>query len=119
MGYLYYGNYAQYYEVGRVEALRNLGLRYKDMEDSGILMPVLDLVSTFVKPALYDQLLTIRTTVTAMPTVRMFFSYEIENEEKELINYGKTTLIFFDANKRRPCRAPAELLEKLQPFFQE
>jgi acyl-CoA thioester hydrolase len=117
MGYLYYGNYAQYYEVGRVEAIRSLGLSYKELEDSGISMPVLELQSTFVRPAHYDELLTVNTTITELPKVRMFFSYEINNEAGDTINYGKTTLIFFDIVRRKPCRAPEHLVEKLRPFF--
>src|SRR6185312_9214330 len=95
MGYLYYGNYAQYYEVGRVEAIRSLGLSYKALEDRGIMMPVLDMQSTFVKPAHYDDVLTVNTTITELPKVRAFFSYEITNQNDDIINYGKTTLIFF------------------------
>jgi acyl-CoA thioester hydrolase len=117
MGYLYYGNYAQYYEVGRVEAMRNLGLSYKEMEDGGVMMPVLELHSTFVKPAYYDELLSITTTITKMPEVRMFFDYEICNEQGDTINYGKTTLIFFDMARKRPCRVPAELASKLESYF--
>jgi len=117
MGYLYYGNYAEYYEVGRVETIRTLGLSYKELEDSGISMPVLDLQSTFVKPAHYDDVLTVKTTITEMPKVRCFFSYEITNQKDETINFGKTTLIFFDIKRRKPCRAPLELIEKLAQFF--
>ena len=117
MGYLYYGNYAEYYEVGRVETIRTLGLSYKELEDSGISMPVLDLQSTFVKPAHYDDVLTVKTTITAMPMVRCMFSYEITNQKDETINFGKTTLFFFDMKRRKPCRAPWELTEKLAQFF--
>ncbi len=117
MGYLYYGNYAQYYEVGRVEAIRSLGLSYKELEDRGIMMPVLDMQSTFVKPAYYDDVLKVTTTITELPKVRAFFSYEITNANNDIINYGKTTLIFFDWERRKPCRAPEELVEKLSPFF--
>lgn len=117
MGYLYYGNYALLYEVGRVEAIRSLGISYKALEDMGILMPVLDLHSSFVKPAYYDDLLTIRTSIVELPSVRAYFRYEIINQAEETINLGKTTLIFFDGAKKRPCRAPDVLLEKLAPFF--
>jgi acyl-CoA thioester hydrolase len=117
MGYLYYGNYAQYYEVGRVEAIRSLGISYKEMEDSGIMLPVLDLNITFVKPAYYDELLTQRTTITEMPSVRIRFAYEIMNPDGETINYGRTTLVFFDNEKRKPVKAPDYVLEKLAPYF--
>jgi acyl-CoA thioester hydrolase len=117
MGFLYYGNYAQYYEVGRVEAIRNLGFSYKQMEDEGIMLPVLDLKSTFIKSAFYDDLLRIKTSVTEMPGVRIHFAYEIYNPDDELINIGETTLVFFDSNRRRPVKAPDYVTEKLKPFF--
>jgi acyl-CoA thioester hydrolase len=119
MGYLYYGNYAQYYEVGRVEAIRSLGLSYKEMEDNGIMLPVLDLNVTFVKPAHYDELLTLRTTIVEMPSVRIKFTYEIINPDGDLINYGRTTLVFFDNEKRKPVKAPDYVLEKLTPYFRK
>ena len=117
MGYLYYGNYATYYEVGRVEAIRSLGLSYKELEDSGIMMPVLDMQSVFVKPAYYDDVLKVATTITELPKVRAFFSYEITNGNNDIINYGKTTLIFFNWERKKPCRAPQELVDKLSPYF--
>jgi acyl-CoA thioester hydrolase len=117
MGFLYYGNYAQYYEVGRVETIRSLGISYKEMEESGIALPVLELKSKFIKPAYYDDLLTVKTTVSEIPDVRIEFKYEITNQQNELINIGSTTLVFFDTNKRRPCKAPAYVLEKLNPYF--
>jgi acyl-CoA thioester hydrolase len=118
MGYLYYGNYAQYYEVGRVEAIRNLGFSYKEMEDEGIMLPVLDLKSTFIKPAYYDELLTLKVSVTEMPGVRIHFAYEIYNPDNELINIGETTLVFFDSNRRRPIKAPDYVADKLKAFFE-
>ncbi len=117
MGYLYYGNYAQYYEVGRVEAIRSLGFSYKEMEDEGIMLPVLDLKSTFIKPAYYDDLLTVKVSITEMPTVRIHFAYEIFNPNNELINTGETTLVFFDSNRRRPVKAPNYILDQLKAFF--
>ncbi|RYD71876.1 MAG: acyl-CoA thioesterase [Sphingobacteriales bacterium] len=117
MGYLYYGNYAQFYEVGRVEAIRNLGFSYKQMEDEGVMLPVLDLKSTFIKPAYYDELLTVKVSVTEMPTVRIHFSYEIYNPGNELINIGETTLVFFDMERRKPIKAPDYVIERLKAFF--
>lgn len=118
MGYLYYGNYAQYYEVARVEAIRNLGFSYKEMEDKGVMLPVLDLKSTFIKPAFYDELLTVKVSVTEMPGVRIHFAYEIYNTDNELINIGDTTLVFFDSNRRRPIKAPGYVTDKLKVFFE-
>ncbi|MCX6350704.1 MAG: thioesterase family protein [Bacteroidetes bacterium] len=117
MGYLYYGNYAHYYEVARVEAIRNLGTSYKEMEETGIMLPVLELKSKFVKPAFYDELLTIKTYIPQMPTTRILFDYEITNPKEELINIGSTVLVFYDINKRKPMHAPDYVLESLQKYF--
>ncbi|MFA5245898.1 MAG: thioesterase family protein, partial [Pedobacter sp.] len=99
MGYMYYGNYAEFYEVGRVEMLRELGLTYKSMEESGIIMPVTDLQCKYIKPALYDEEITVRVILEQMPSVRIHFKYELYNEKNELINTGETTLVFI--NKER------------------
>ena len=117
MGYMYYGNYAQFYEVGRVEMLRSLGMTYKSMEASGIMMPVLDLNCKFIKPALYDEEITVKVTMAKMPSVRIHFSYQLFNESQELINEGETTLVFIDIKRNRPCLPSADFLERLQHFF--
>lgn len=117
MGYLYYGRYADYYETGRVEALRALGCVYKEMEETGIMMPVLDMQTKYRKPAFYDEMLEIKTFVTQMPSVRIAFRYEIYNPGQVLLNEGATTLVFYDMAKKRPCECPAELKEKLSVFF--
>lgn len=116
MGYAYYGNYAQYYEIGRVEAFRNLNFSYKELEDSGVNMPVLNMQCQYLKPAIYDDLLTIKTTIPEMPGVRMKFNYEIFREA-ELLNKGFTELIFFDTTKQKPCRMPKWMDEKLRAYF--
>lgn len=117
MGYLYYGNYAMYYEVGRVETMRSLGIQYKKMEDEGIMLPVLELKSKFIKPAFYDEELTVKTTIIELPKVRITFEYEIKNEKDELINFGSTILVHYDWKKQRPCMAPDYILEILKPYF--
>lgn len=117
MGYMYYGNYAQFYEVGRVEMLRSLGMTYKSMEESGIIMPVLDLKCKFIKPALYDQEITVQVTMAKMPSLRIHFAYELFNEKQELINIGETTLVFIDAKRNKPCLPASDFLERLQQFF--
>lgn len=117
MGYMYYGNYAAFYEVGRVEMLRSIGMTYKSMEDAGIMMPVLDLKCRFIKPALYDQEITIRVNMAKMPSVRIHFTYQLFNEEEELINEGETTLVFIDIKRNKPCLPSAEFLERLQRYF--
>lgn len=117
MGYVYYGNYAEYYEVARVEMLRSLGMDYASMESSGVMMPVLELNCKYIKPALYDQELSIRTSIEELPGVRIHFKYEVFNPAEELINIGKTTLVFVDMQKNKPCQPPADFMEKLRVFF--
>ena len=117
MGYMYYGNYAQYYEVGRVEMLRSLGMDYATMEASGIMLPVLDLTCKFIKPARYDQELTVRTTIDQLPGIRIHFKYEIFNEAEELINIGTTTLVFVDITKNKPCLPPTNFMDKVREWF--
>jgi acyl-CoA thioester hydrolase len=118
MGYLYYGNYAQYYEVGRVEAIRSLGQTYKEMETThGVMMPVMSLEMRFVRPALYDELLTIRTSIRKMPLENIVFHVEIFNEKNKLVNGGRVKLCFIEAQSRRTILTPDFLRTALQPFF--
>lgn len=117
MGYVYYGNYATYFEVARVETLRHIGTNYKGLEDSGIMLPVLDYKSRFIKPAKYDDLLTIRTFIKNKPGVRITFEYEVYNEEKILLNTAETTLVFVNSNTGRPCNAPENLLTIMASYF--
>jgi acyl-CoA thioester hydrolase len=114
MGYCYYGNYAQFYEVGRVEALRNLGFSYRSLEESGIMLPVLEFKIKYLKPAYYDDLLKVKTTVHEIKGARMLFTYEMFNEKNELVNTGETTLVFISKETNRPCAAPGELVERLR-----
>jgi acyl-CoA thioester hydrolase len=118
MGYMYYGNYAQFYEVGRVEMLRSLGLTYSGMEESGIMMPVVELHCHYLKPALYDEEITIKVIIDEMPRIRIHFKYELYNEKTELINTGETLLVFINMKTNRPCLPAAAFLEKLKPFFE-
>ncbi len=118
MGYMYYGNYAEFYEVGRVEMLRSLGLTYSDMEESGIKMPVMELNCKYLKPALYDEEITINVIMDKMPGVRIHFRYELFNEKKELINTGETLLVFINMKTNRPCKPSQDFLDKLKPFFE-
>jgi len=117
MGYMYYGNYAEFFEVGRVEMLRNLGLTYSGMEASGIMMPVLELNCKYLKPARYDEEITINVTMAKMPGVKIHFKYELVNEKQELIHIGETLLAFINMKTNRPCPPPADFIEKLKPFF--
>lgn len=117
MGYVYYGNYAQYFEMGRVEWLRNLGISYKRMEELGIMLPVLNLNINYLKPAKYDDLLTLKTTLLKKPSVRIEFDFELFNEDKVLLTKGFTSLVFIDIAKNKPTRAPEYILKKINPFF--
>lgn len=118
MGYLYHGNYATYYEIGRVEMLRSLGFTYKSMEDDlGILMPVMSLDMRFVRPGRYDELLTIETTLREVPDKTIIFHVRIFNEKKKLVNGGRIKLCFVDANTNKTVTAPEFLLEAVRPFF--
>ncbi|MBS1532212.1 MAG: acyl-CoA thioesterase [Bacteroidetes bacterium] len=118
MGYMYYGNYAEFYEVGRVEMLRSLGMTYTEMEASGIMMPVLELKCKYIKPALYDEEISIKVIMDKMPGVRIHFKYELYNPQNELINIGETLLVFVNMKTNRPCLPPQYFIDGLKPFFQ-
>ena len=117
MGYVYYGNYAQYFEMGRAEWLRSLGITYKRMEDKGIMLPVLNLTVDYKKPAKYDDLLTLKTTLLKKPSVKIEFDFKIYNEKEELLTKGYTSLVFIDMKKNRPTRVPDYILEKVAHLF--
>ncbi len=118
MGYLYYGHYASYYEIGRVESIRSLGVSYGSMEDDmGIMLPVLALECKFIKPAYYDQKLTIRTMIREMPTKMITFHHEILNPEEEVINRGVVKLFFVDKNLDKRVSVPDIIAERLLPYF--
>lgn len=117
MGYVYYGNYAMYYEVGRVESLRQLGLTYKELEEMGVMMPVLENKSKFHQAALYDDEITIVTTLREKPSVRIRFEYALYNGSGKLIHEGETLLAFVDKKSGRPCRPPEVFQKVLQPYF--
>ncbi|WKK65035.1 acyl-CoA thioesterase [Lutimonas zeaxanthinifaciens] len=117
MGYVYYGNYAQFFEVGRVEWLRALGVSYKSLEESGIMLPVRELNINYLKPAKYDDLLTITTILSKKPLVKIEFDFEVQNEQNELLTTGYASLVFMDMKKSKPIRAPKELLDQIYSYF--
>lgn len=117
MGYCYYGNYAQFFEIGRVETLRSLGISYKELEDRGIMLPVLNYEVKFIKPAFYDDLITIKTIINAIPKARIDFDYELYNADRVLLTTAHTTLVFIQKESMKPCPAPAEVVEKLKTYF--
>jgi len=117
MGFAYYGNYPTYYEVARVEAFRALNYPYREMENEGVGMPVLDLSIKYHRPAKYDDLLTVKVIVPEMPRARIKFIYEVTNEHGELINTGETILAFMHLETGRPVKMPERLKSAIAPFF--
>lgn len=113
MGVVYHGNYAQYLEMARVEWLRMLGISYKDMENNGVMLPVINLSIQYLKPALYDDLISVKAILKKKPAVRIEFDYEISNEAGELLATANTVLVFMDMQRKRPMKCPDVLLEKL------
>lgn len=113
MGVVYHGNYAQYFEMGRVEWLRQLGTSYKEMEENGIMLPVISLHVDFKKSAVYDDLITVRTILKKAPSVRIEFDFEIRNEAGNILVLANTVLVFMDMEKKRPVKCPDYLLEKI------
>jgi len=114
MSFVYHGNYAQYFEMGRIEWLRDLGISYKKMEESGIMLPVLNLNITFLKPAKYDDFLELTTRLKEFPTARIIFEYELRNQNQELLTTATVTLAFVNMDSNRPTRPPSYLIKKLR-----
>ena len=119
MGYVYYGNYAMYYEVGRVETMRELGFAYKQLEEMGVMMPVLECKTKYLLPGKYDEELTVKVRIPKMPGVKILFEYDVYNEQDQLINQGETTLAFINMKTNRPMRMPQVMHELIAPFFDE
>jgi len=118
MNVVYYGNYAQYFEVGRVESIRQLGFTYKDMEASGVIMPVIELNIRYLRPATYDELLTVRTQIRELPVDhRIEFHQEVFNEKGKMLTSGKVTLYFLNAKNWEKTTMPEPMAEKLRPYF--
>jgi acyl-CoA thioester hydrolase len=117
MEYVYYGRYAEYFEIARVETLRNLGITYRELEDSGILLPVLDYQVKFFKPVYYDELITVKSVIPVLPAARIHFNYETFNSDNIKVNSASTSLVFIKKETKKPCPAPESLLGKLRPYF--
>jgi len=114
MGIVYYGNYADYLEQGRTEWLRSLGFSYKSMEENNIQLPVINMNINYKKPALYDDVITVTTTLTKMPDFKIHFYYEIHNQNDQLLITATTTLAFVNSVTRKLRKAPDYLIDKLQ-----
>lgn len=117
MKYVYYGNYAQYLEVARVELFRSIGISYDDIEKAGFWLPVSEYNIKYLRPALYDQILEIHTKVTKKPGVRIVFDYEIKNTEGELLTQAQVTLYFFDAKNQKIVRCPDFLMQLIDQHW--
>ena len=113
MGFCYYGNYASYFEVARVEALRDKGIHYKELEKKGVLLPVKQFEITYHHPAVYDDLLVIHTQIVQLEGVRMAFEYKTYNEAGVLLNEAYTLLVFISAQKQKPIAIPKAIIEQL------
>jgi acyl-CoA thioester hydrolase len=117
MGVVYYGVYPRYYEIGRTEMIRSLGISYKEIEDANILLPARSLNVSYLKSAYYDDLLTIKTIVEELPSVKFPIKTEIYNQKNELINKGEVVLVFFNGKTNKPCRIPDDFLNVMTPYF--
>mgnify|MGYP001403441548 CR=1 FL=1 len=113
MKYVYYGVYAQYFEVGRVELLRSLGVSYKELEEEGFALPVVNYNIDYKQPAFYDDELTIETTLKKIPTAKIVFEYKTFNKKKEIINTATVTLVFINNKTSKPCPCPKRIIDKL------
>jgi acyl-CoA thioester hydrolase len=119
MNVVYYGNYAQYFEVARAESIRKLGFTYKEMEALGVIMPVVEMQTKFLRPAYYDDLLSIKTILRELPdTYRISFDHEVYNQEKKLLTTGKVILYFVKMGTFEKSQMPDELRSVLAPYFQ-
>ena len=118
MGVVYHGHFAQFYEIGRTEAIRQLGFTYKDIESMGIIMPVVDIHLKFLHPAKYDDLITVKTILKELPLHhKIVFHGEIYNEEGQLLSMGDIILYFMEAKSMKRCSMPDLLRNKLESFF--
>jgi acyl-CoA thioester hydrolase len=117
MGVVYHGNYAQYFEMGRVEWLRNLGVSYKWMEDNGVMLPVVSLEMNYKKPAKYDDLLRVKTLLKSQTSVKIEFDYEIYNEDNQLLTTGYSMLVFVDIKTGKPILPPKYVSDKINEIL--
>jgi acyl-CoA thioester hydrolase len=114
MGVVYYGNYGRFFEIGRTEMIRGMGLPYLELEKEGIMMPVYSVESKYRNVLKYDELITIETTVKELPTARLEFFHRIFNEAGELAHEAKVVLVFKDIQTNKVVRAPGKLIKVLE-----
>jgi acyl-CoA thioester hydrolase len=118
MGYMYYGHYPEYFEVSRTDMIRQFGLSYREIEDMGIIMPVKSLKVDYKAPAMYDEILIVKSILKELPEIKLDIDYEIYNEKNQLVCTGNTVLAFVDVKTRRPRRAPEFFLNAVRKFFE-
>ncbi|GGX28641.1 acyl-CoA thioesterase [Aquimarina muelleri] len=116
MGVVHHGNYAQYLELARIDWLSKLGVSYKSMEESGIMLPVFVMDFKFKKSAFFDDELTIKSTLRKIPTIKIIFDFEIFNQKKELLTIASTTLVFVNSETRKPISCPPYLIDKIKKY---
>ena len=119
MGVVHHSNYIRYYETARTDFIKSLGVSYRQLEESGTAMPIITVGCKYIQPAVYDEVLTVKTTLKELPTSRITFYYEVYNQAGKLINEGYTMLAFINQETQRPSRAPEILMERLRPLFAE
>jgi len=120
MGVVYHGHYAQFYEIGRTEALRSLGITYKEVEAAGVIMPVTEIHTRFLRPARYDDLITVTTNLKELPVHhKIVFYSEIFNEAEELLSAGTVSLYFMEKTSMKRCPMPDVMKGKLKIFFND
>lgn len=119
MGYVYYGRYANFYEIARVELFRSLGFSYKDLEDNGVGMPVIEMKSKFLLPIKYDEEIKIITYIKEIPNSKITFTYKLFNSEDLIVNEAETILTFIDLKKMKPIRIPNELMTIIMKKFND
>ncbi len=117
MGYVHHGNYAAYFEMGRTELMREYGITYKALEDDGIILPLNEYYVKFYEPALYDDELTLETSLWPIQGVRIIFEYKLFKNEDILVAEGRTPLVFVDSKTRKPMRPPAKIVDKITAHF--
>ena len=119
MGYVYYGRYANFYEIARVELFRKLGFSYKDLEDKGVGMPVIEMNSKFLLPVRYDEEILIITHIKEIPKSKITFTYTLFNSDCLVVNEAKTVLTFIDLKRKKPVRIPTELMTIIKKKFND
>ncbi len=114
MGYVYHGNYAKYYHISRTELMNSIGICDKELEKQNIILPVIEMNVKYRKPVFYGDTITVKTSITKMPTVRLYFTHKVYNQKNELINEANSTLVIVDFESRLPMRIPEEIVNKLK-----